>query len=69
VWHYSINLLHEKLPPIFSHSRLIKRLNGDGSYFLIHVDERQDYLYRELAQLTAGHPNIRMASKRQVDIG
>jgi hypothetical protein len=31
---------------------------------LIHVDERQDYLYRELAQLTAGHPNIRMASKR-----
>jgi hypothetical protein len=45
---------------------LIKRLNSEGSFFLIHVDERQDYLYRDLVRLTAGQPNIRMASKRQV---
>ena len=43
----------------------MKRLKSSESYFLIHVDSRQDYLYRELARLTASQPNIRMASKRK----
>jgi hypothetical protein len=46
--------------------RLVQRLNSSESYFLIHVDSRQDYLHRELAALAATRPNLRMASQRQV---
>ena len=31
--------------------RLIKRLYDGTNYFYIHVDSRQDYLYRELKRL------------------
>jgi hypothetical protein len=42
----------------------VKRLNSSESYFLVHVDSRQDYLHRELATLAAARPNFRMATQR-----
>lgn len=44
--------------------RLVQRLNSSDSYFLVHVDSRQDYLYREMASRAVNWPNLRMASQR-----
>jgi hypothetical protein len=42
----------------------VKRLNSSESYFLVHVDSRQDYLHRELVSLAETKPNFRMATQR-----
>lgn len=44
--------------------RLIKALYSPNHFFYIHVDSRQDYLYRELLNLEASFPNIRLARRR-----
>lgn len=44
--------------------RLIKILFHVDHYFYIHVDIRQDYLYRELLSLERQFPNIRLTRKR-----
>ncbi|XP_055373192.1 xylosyltransferase oxt isoform X2 [Condylostylus longicornis] len=44
--------------------RLIKALYSTKQYFYIHIDSRQDYLYRELLKLETKFPNIRLARKR-----
>ncbi len=44
--------------------RLIKSLYRQRDYFLIHVDSRQDFLFRELAKLEA-LPNVRMMRTRR----
>lgn len=44
--------------------RLIKILYHEDHYFYIHVDIRQDYLFRELLALEKQFPNIRLTRKR-----
>lgn len=44
--------------------RLMERLDGAGSFFYIHVDARQTYLYQKLSQIAKNKPNVRMATKR-----
>ncbi|XP_017108947.2 xylosyltransferase oxt [Drosophila bipectinata] len=44
--------------------RLLKALYAPEHVYYIHVDERQDYLYRKLLELEAKFPNIRLARKR-----
>jgi hypothetical protein len=44
--------------------RLMSRLDGPGSYFLIHVDARQSYMYEKMAELTKHRNNVRMAETR-----
>ena len=44
--------------------RLIRVLNGPGSYFYIHIDSRQEYLYRELDELSRTMPNLKMVRRR-----
>lgn len=44
--------------------RLLKALYSQHHYFYIHVDARQDYMYRELLKLEAATSNIRLARKR-----
>jgi len=44
--------------------RVIQRLDGPNSLFYVHVDARQDYLHRELSQVSERMPNLRMAKSR-----
>ncbi|XP_054711088.1 xylosyltransferase oxt-like [Uloborus diversus] len=44
--------------------RLIKSLFNEKHYFYIHVDSRQDYLYRKLKILEMNFPNIRLSKVR-----
>ncbi|XP_076309198.1 xylosyltransferase 1-like isoform X3 [Tachypleus tridentatus] len=44
--------------------RLIKALYHARHYFFIHVDSRQDYLFRELLPLEEKFPNIRLSRWR-----
>lgn len=44
--------------------RLVELLDGPGSFFLVHVDARQDYLDRELRRLTAHKINVRVTRRR-----
>ena len=48
--------------------RLLKKIYHVDNYFMIHVDSRQDYMYRELSQLETKYPNIRLARKRHATI-
>lgn len=48
--------------------RLIRRLYHVDNYFLIHVDSRQEYLYRELLPLESQFPNIRLVPDRMATI-
>ncbi|XP_017786273.1 PREDICTED: xylosyltransferase oxt isoform X2 [Nicrophorus vespilloides] len=48
--------------------RLIKTLYNVNHYFYIHVDVRQDYLFRELLSLEKQFPNIRLTRKRYATI-
>ncbi|TRY63197.1 hypothetical protein TCAL_03549 [Tigriopus californicus] len=48
--------------------RLIRRLYHVDNYFLIHVDSRQDYLYRELLPLESQFRNIRLVQDRMATI-
>ncbi|KAK7082661.1 Xylosyltransferase 2 [Halocaridina rubra] len=44
--------------------RLFKALYHKNHYFFIHVDSRQDYLYREVLQLEEQFPNIQVSRYR-----
>ncbi|CAH0548155.1 unnamed protein product [Brassicogethes aeneus] len=44
--------------------RLIRILYNANHYYYIHVDVRQDYLFRELLALERNFPNIRLTRKR-----
>ncbi|XP_018787880.1 PREDICTED: xylosyltransferase oxt [Bactrocera latifrons] len=44
--------------------RLIKTLYSPDHVFYIHVDARQEYLYRKLLELESKFPNIRLGRKR-----
>uniref|UniRef100_A0A182LRE1 protein xylosyltransferase n=1 Tax=Anopheles culicifacies TaxID=139723 RepID=A0A182LRE1_9DIPT len=44
--------------------RLLKALYSPRHYYYIHIDARQEYLYRELLKLEPKFPNIRLARKR-----
>lgn len=44
--------------------RLINVLYRSSHYFYIHVDKRQDYLYRKLSVLEKMFPNIKLAKNR-----
>nr|CAH7713300.1 unnamed protein product [Callosobruchus chinensis] len=44
--------------------RLLKLLYNKNHYYYIHVDVRQDYLYRELLPLEKTLPNVRLTRKR-----
>ncbi|KAG5670975.1 hypothetical protein PVAND_001203 [Polypedilum vanderplanki] len=48
--------------------RLIKSLYSVDHYYFIHVDSRQDYLYRELLKLETTFPNVRLSRKRLATI-
>ncbi|KAK3864332.1 hypothetical protein Pcinc_029975 [Petrolisthes cinctipes] len=45
-------------------TRLIKALYHKDHYFFIHVDSRQDYLYREVTKLEAQFTNIQVSKFR-----
>ncbi|EDV96821.1 GH16481 [Drosophila grimshawi] len=44
--------------------RLLRALYAPQHVYYIHVDARQDYLYRQLLELEPKFPNIRLARKR-----
>ncbi|XP_050073739.1 xylosyltransferase oxt-like [Anopheles maculipalpis] len=44
--------------------RLLKALYSPRHYYYIHIDARQEYLYRELLKLESKFSNIRLARKR-----
>ncbi|XP_059620080.1 xylosyltransferase oxt [Phlebotomus argentipes] len=44
--------------------RLLKALYSPQNYFYIHVDSRQDYLFRNLVRLESKYPNIRLTRQR-----
>ncbi|XP_053673319.1 xylosyltransferase oxt [Anopheles nili] len=44
--------------------RLLKALYSPRHFYYIHIDARQEYLYRELLKLEPKFPNIRLARKR-----
>ncbi|XP_058124998.1 xylosyltransferase oxt [Anopheles ziemanni] len=44
--------------------RLLKALYSPRHFYYIHIDARQEYLYRELLKLESRFPNIRLARKR-----
>ncbi|XP_058054885.1 xylosyltransferase oxt [Anopheles bellator] len=44
--------------------RLLKALYSPRHYYFIHIDARQEYLYRELLKLEQSFPNVRIARKR-----
>ncbi|XP_076034140.1 xylosyltransferase oxt-like [Oratosquilla oratoria] len=48
--------------------RLFKALFHKDHYFYIHVDSRQDYLYRELLKLEATYNNVRLSRYRRSSI-
>jgi protein xylosyltransferase len=45
--------------------RLIKKLYDDKNYFYIHVDKKQDYLYREMKLLEAQFPDKIYVTQRR----
>ncbi|KAL4707701.1 hypothetical protein ACJJTC_014882 [Scirpophaga incertulas] len=49
-------------------NRLINSLYRANHYFYIHVDKRQDYLYRKLSPLEKVFPNIKLATQRFASI-
>uniref|UniRef100_A0A182QK58 protein xylosyltransferase n=1 Tax=Anopheles farauti TaxID=69004 RepID=A0A182QK58_9DIPT len=49
-------------------NRLLKALYSPRHYYYIHIDARQDYLYRELLKLESRYPNIRLARRRFASI-
>ena len=44
--------------------RLIKQVYSQDHYVLIHVDKRQEFMYRELEELAKKLPNLRMVKTR-----
>lgn len=44
--------------------RLIKMIYHQNNYLFIHVDARQDYMFRELSKLEKDYENIQMAHRR-----
>lgn len=44
--------------------RLLKTIYRPHHYYLIHVDQRQEYLHRELKKVTRSFDNIQMTSRR-----
>uniref|UniRef100_A0A2M4AJX4 protein xylosyltransferase n=1 Tax=Anopheles triannulatus TaxID=58253 RepID=A0A2M4AJX4_9DIPT len=44
--------------------RLLKALYHPQHYYFIHIDARQEYLYRELLKLESSFPNVRLARRR-----
>ncbi|XP_058831412.1 xylosyltransferase oxt [Topomyia yanbarensis] len=44
--------------------RLLKTLYSPRHYYFIHIDSRQEYLYRELLKLETNYPNIRLSRNR-----
>uniref|UniRef100_A0A8D8WYI1 protein xylosyltransferase n=3 Tax=Cacopsylla melanoneura TaxID=428564 RepID=A0A8D8WYI1_9HEMI len=48
--------------------RLVRALFHRDHFFLIHVDARQDYLFRELLSLELRLPNVRLSRRRQATI-
>ena len=45
--------------------RLIKKLFDGRNFFYIHVDARQDYMYKQMQQLAEKFPDfIRVSKKR-----
>ncbi|XP_053683028.1 xylosyltransferase oxt [Sabethes cyaneus] len=44
--------------------RLLRTLYSPKHYYFIHVDSRQEYLFRELLKLEEHFPNIRLSRKR-----
>ncbi|XP_034250002.1 xylosyltransferase oxt isoform X2 [Thrips palmi] len=48
--------------------RLFKTLYHQDHFFYIHVDARQDYLFRELLVLETQFPNVKLARKRYATI-
>ncbi len=45
--------------------RLFKQLYDQKDYVLIHVDSRQDLMYREMSELAERFPNVRMVKNRK----
>uniref|UniRef100_A0A0P6K152 protein xylosyltransferase n=1 Tax=Aedes aegypti TaxID=7159 RepID=A0A0P6K152_AEDAE len=45
-------------------NRLLKTLYSPRHYYFIHIDSRQEYLYRELLKLEQHFPNIRLSRNR-----
>ncbi|GIY60428.1 xylosyltransferase oxt [Caerostris extrusa] len=67
--YFSMNIYHTGLPKMVK--SLIqnlqcksRKLMHEKHYFYIHVDSRQDYLYRELKLLEKHFPNIRLSDVR-----
>ena len=48
--------------------RLLKALYRPHHYFYIHVDARQEYMYREISAATSHLANVRMAKQRYASI-
>ncbi|GAB0096267.1 Xylosyltransferase oxt [Sergentomyia squamirostris] len=44
--------------------RLLRALYSPNHFFYIHVDSRQDYLFRNLIRLEAKYPNVRLTRRR-----
>ena len=44
--------------------RLINRIYSPNHYILVHVDARQEYMYREVSKLATVLPNLRMVRTR-----
>uniref|UniRef100_A0A1B0CFL8 protein xylosyltransferase n=1 Tax=Lutzomyia longipalpis TaxID=7200 RepID=A0A1B0CFL8_LUTLO len=44
--------------------RLLKALYSPHNFFYIHVDSRQDYLFRNLLRLESKYPNIQLTRRR-----
>jgi len=49
-------------------TRLLRIIYRPHHFYLIHVDARQDFLFRSLLQLELKYPNIRLIRKRQTSI-
>nr|SVE79959.1 EOG090X01AN [Daphnia magna]SVE81156.1 EOG090X01AN [Daphnia magna] len=49
-------------------TRLLRVIYRPHHVYLIHVDARQDFLFRSLLQLELKYPNIRLSRKRQSSI-
>ncbi len=45
--------------------RQFRHYYDSQDYFLIHVDSRQDLMFRELTKLTEMFPNVRMVKDRR----
>ncbi|XP_028935960.1 xylosyltransferase 2 [Ornithorhynchus anatinus] len=48
--------------------RLLKAVYHRQHYFYIHVDQRSDYLHREVVELAQAYPNVRVTPWRMVTI-